>query len=236
VKLRIALIAVVVVSLFACSKQQPPPPAAKPAPPVAESTEPTDAAPLLSAGLVDGQDYLSIPEGAQFDTPANQVEVLEFFNYACPACNAFEPLMNAWKRNLPGDVHVVYAPLDFRPDFVPYARAYYVALALGVAEQSHDAVYAAIHDKHTLPGEGTPADADVLAKFYAQFGAKPEEFKTLMESPEVIAKVAAARKFAMQAGIHGTPSLVIGGKYIVKGDSWESVLKNASQLIVKARG
>jgi len=233
------LLAVLAAALVSCSKSAPPPPAsppvaAAPTPNAAQQEEATaDAAPLMSASLVEGRDYQRIDNGAPFDTPAGQVEVAEFFNYACPACNSFEPKLQEWKRSLPGYVHVVYLALDFRPDFVPYARAFFAAQALGISEQSHEAVYQAIHQTHTLPGEGTPVDAGTLAKFYAQFLVKPEQFEHAMASDAVTAKVNAARAFAQKSQVHGTPSLVIDGKYLVKGRSWDEVLQNATQLIAR---
>jgi thiol:disulfide interchange protein DsbA len=235
-----------VLAVAACSKgappttDAPPPTAAAPAAAPAQQKPPApaeagDAAPLMSAGLVAGTDYDLIDNGAPFDTPPGKVEVVEFFNYACPACNAFEPLFEKWKQSLPADAHLVYLPLDFRPDFVPYARAYFAAQALGIAEKSHEAVYRAIHETHQLPGEGTPASADTLAQFYAQFGVDPGKFKKLMESPEIAARVTAGRDFAKRCKVHGTPSIVIGGKYLVKGQTVEGALQNATQLIGMAR-
>ncbi|HZP11306.1 MAG TPA: thiol:disulfide interchange protein DsbA/DsbL [Nevskiaceae bacterium] len=232
------LTAVLAAALVACSKPAPPPPAATAPPPAAppSAVESSDAAPLMSASLVQGRDYEVVADGIPFDTPTTeQVEVAEFFNYACPACNSFEPKLEQWRRSLPSYVHVVYLPLDFRPDFVPYARAYFAAEALGVAATSHEAVYAAIHQTHKLPGEGTPVDADTLAKFYAQFGVDPEKFKQAMASDMVAAKIAAARVYAAHSGVHSTPTLLIEGKYLVKGQSFEDYLQNATQLIAKAR-
>src|SRR3546814_9031641 len=89
------------------------------------------------------------------------IEVAEVFNYVCPACAGFDPVLQEWKKKQPAYVHVVYVPADFRPDFKAYARAYYAAAALGLVEKTHEAVYAAIHEQHTQPGEGmTPARSE----------------------------------------------------------------------------
>ena len=36
--------------------------------------------------------------------PAGKIEVIEFFWYGCPHCNAFEPALEAWAKKLPADV------------------------------------------------------------------------------------------------------------------------------------
>lgn len=248
------LVALALLALAACSKPPEPPAAEAPAQaaaPAAESatqTSPapaeakpadgsgTEAAPLLTAGLVAGRDYILIGDGSPFDTPPGKVELVEFFNYACPACNAFNPQFSEWKKKLGADVHVVYAPLDFRPDFVQYARAYYAAETLGVADQAHDAVYDAIHQLRTLPGEGQPPDQARIAEFYAKFyGVKQDEFLQLMDGFAVNAKIGRARAFAQKSQVRSTPSLVVNGRYLVKGESWEDMLRISDQLIQKER-
>ena len=46
------------------------------------------------------------------------------------------------------------------------------------------------------------------------------------------AKAANAREFQMRSKIEGTPSLVIAGKYVVVGNSYESLLENAKRILV----
>ena len=260
------LAALALLALAACSKSPEPPAAApaaeaatektaaeKPAEAAAESSPESapasaqaaakpaggsgdEAAPLLTAGLVAGRDYILISDGSPFDTAVGKVELVEFFNYACPACNAFNPQFSEWKKKLGADVHVVYAPLDFRPDFVQYARAYYAAEALGVADKAHEAVYDAIHQLHTLPGEGQPPDQATIAEFYSKFyGVRQDEFLQLMDGFAVNAKIGRARAFAMKSQVRSTPSLVINGRYLVKGESWDDMLKISDQLIQKER-
>ncbi|WP_028079754.1 thiol:disulfide interchange protein DsbA/DsbL [Solimonas soli] len=194
-------------------------------------------APALAAppGLKSGTDYVPIDKGEALDPQPGKVEVVEFFNYACPACNSFNPTFQAWKKKLAADVHVVYAPLDFRPDFVQYARAFYAAEQFGLVEKTHDAVYAGVHEKHTLPGEGYKPDEAKIAAFYAGYGANPTEFQAAMDSFTVNAKIAKARQYAQQCRVMSTPSLVINGRYLVKGKDWDEILKNADTLIAYER-
>jgi thiol:disulfide interchange protein DsbA len=218
--------------------------ASEPAPPVetaaaasapAPTTAPATAkkAPAPTDSLMAGDDYVSISGGEPFDTGAGKVEVAEVFNYVCPACAGFDPVFQEWKKKLPSYVHVVYVPADFRPDFKAYARAYYAAAALGLVEKTHEAVYKAIHEDHTLPGEGMTLDPAKIAAFYAQYGADPAEFQDLMNSFTIDAQVNKAHQFMMQSQIRSTPSLVIDGKYLVKGKTREDMLKNADALIAR---
>ena len=52
---------------------------------------------------VAGKDYVVI--NPPVATPANgKIEVVEFFWYGCPHCNAFEPMLEAWAKKLSADV------------------------------------------------------------------------------------------------------------------------------------
>lgn len=204
--------------------------APSPAPSSNKSAPDGKAAPK---NVVAGVDYSPITGGEPFDTPAGKVEVAEIFNYVCPACAGFDPVFQEWKEKQPAYVHVVYVPADFRPDFKAYARAYYAAAALGLVEKTHEAVYKAIHEDHTLPGEGMTLEPAKIAAFYAKYGADPVEFQDLMTSFSVDAQVNKAHQFMMQSQIRSTPSLVIGGKYLVKGKTREDMLQNADALIAR---
>src|SRR3546814_14649188 len=104
-----------------------------------------------------------------------------------------------------------------------------------LVEKTHEAVYAAIHEQHTLPGEGMTLDPDKIAAFYAKYGADPAEFKDLMTSFSIDAQVNKAHQFMMKSQIRSTPSLVVGGQYLVKGKTREDMLNNADALIAPER-
>ena len=130
---------------------------------------------------------------------------------------------------------LVYVALDFRPDFVQYARAYFAAEALGLVEKTHEQVYDGVHVTHTLPGEGTPPDEARIAAFYSRFGVSAAEFQQTMSGFAVNTKIAKARKYAAQSQVQSTPTLLVNGKYLVKGQNREDMLRITDQLIAEAR-
>ncbi len=186
---------------------------------------------------VAGTDYTEISNGRPLDPPANGVIVVEeYFNYICPACNAFEPLFVAWAAKLPDNVKVVHVPASFRADFVPYAKAYYVAQSMGVAEKAHAAVYQAIHRARTLPAEGQRPDEGKIAAFYAaDYGVDAQQFLAAMSSMSVNLKVKRAADHMTRIRVPSTPTLVVNGKYLVKGNSYQDMLRIAEFLIEKER-
>src|SRR4051794_19056850 len=78
----------------------------------------------------DGAEYLTLSKPLNVDAPPGKIEVIEFFWYSCPHCNAFEPKLEAWIRKLPPDVFMKRVPVGFRDDFVPQQRLYYALEAM----------------------------------------------------------------------------------------------------------
>ncbi|MGE6334685.1 thiol:disulfide interchange protein DsbA/DsbL [Stenotrophomonas sp. NPDC077659] len=201
-------------------------PAAAPAPTTTALTGPAP---------VEGSDYQLISNGQPFQPAAGKVEVVEIFGYVCPACAAFQPLVGPWKAGLPSDVNFVYVPAMFGGTWDNYARAFYAAQTLGVQEKTHEALYSAIHSQKTLKGERGADSVDDIARFYAGYGVDPKQFAATMGSFAVNAKTNSAKQFAQRSQISGTPSIIINGKYLVKGKSFPDMLRIADHLIARER-
>lgn len=184
---------------------------------------------------VAGADYVVIEGGQPFQPATGKIEVVEIFGYVCPACARFQPLVGSWKAGLPADVNFVYVPAGFGGIWDNYARAFYAAEALGVQEKTHDPLYAAIHVDHTLKGELGVDSPEDIAKFYGQHGVDAKTFLDTMGGFSVAAKVNRAKQFAQRSKILGTPSIIVGGKYLVKGKSFEDMLRIADHLIARER-
>ena len=220
-----------------------PAPAADAAAPAAAATA-TDApvatpvpaqARLVGPEPVAGTDYVVIEGGQPFQPATGKVEVAEIFGYVCPACARFQPLIAPWKAGLPSDVSFVYVPAAFGGIWDNYARAFYAAETLGVQEKTHDALYTAIHIEQTLKGERGMDTPEDIANFYAKYGVQPKTFTDTMASFSVAAKVNRGKQFAQRSKIGGTPSVIINGKYLVKGKSFEDMLRIADHLIARER-
>ena len=185
---------------------------------------------------IAGRDYIEIPNGSPLDPADGIVVVEEFFNYICPACNSFEPLFVAWAARLPPYAKLVHVPATFRADFMQYARAYYAAESLGLVDKTHRAVYEAIHTTRKLPAEGAKPDEGRIAAFYADFGVDEDEFLRTMQSFGVGVKVRRATEHMQRSKVPSTPSVVINGRYLVRGDTYSDMLRIASFLIEKEHG
>lgn len=181
--------------------------------------------------LVEGQDYVLIDGGKAFAPAAGKIEVAEIFMYTCHHCADFDPMVQAWKAKLPKDVRVNYVPLVY-DDADAFAQAFFAAQALGMVDRTHSATFNAVHEAHALPSNPT---LDELAAFYATLGVDQAKFKAAAASPAVAARLAQARAFALGSGMEGTPSVVVNGKYLVRGRNYEELLRITGQLVARER-
>ncbi|HWQ37004.1 MAG TPA: thiol:disulfide interchange protein DsbA/DsbL [Burkholderiales bacterium] len=138
-----------------------------------------------------------------------KVEVVEFFNYACPHCYDFEPLLKSWIARKPGDVEFRYVPAVFNDRMIPLAKLYYTLEELQLRAKLHDKVYEAIHDKGLRLD-----DPAILFKWIADHGVEAKKFQSVYESFSVANQVQRAAQLTRSLKVPGTPYLVVNGKYL----------------------
>lgn len=202
------------------------------------ATDPAPAPAPMTADtspLVAGRDYEEIAGGQPFAPLNGKIEVVEVFNYVCPACAAFQPLVNSWKARLPADVRFTYVPAAFGPRWDPYVRAYYAAESMGIAERSHDAMFNALHIERSLKGERGEDSTAEIAAFYGRHGVDAGQFASTMASFAVDSKFNRAKQFIVRSQANSTPTMIVNGKYRIKGSSFENMLENTSTMIARER-
>ena len=228
---RLALLLLVLLPLAACKKDAPAAvdatqPGSAATAPAAQQASVQDAATSAAAEAamraaeeaaakapppVAGVDYVEIPNGQPFDTTDGRIEIAEFFGYVCP----------------------------FGAMWDNYAKAYYTAEAMGLVEQTHDAMFRAIHIDKTLKGERGMDTPEEIAAFYAAYGADPKQFVSSMQSFAVAAKINRAKQYIVGAFANGdsagTPTFIVNGKYRVKGKSTDDMFRVLNQLVVAER-
>lgn len=179
-----------------------------------------------------GHDYVQIADGKPWAGRPGRIEVAEVFGYSCPHCAHFEPLLKAWKARQQGDVDFVPVPAAFGGVWDTWARAWFAASDLGLLARTHDAVFAAIHENGQLPRNPS---AQELATFYAGYGVDADRFRAAMADPSVDARMRQAREFAVAAGVEGTPTLIVDGRYRVTAPTLEDSLRVADWLVERER-
>jgi len=190
-----------------------------------------------------GKQYFLV-EPPQPTTTSDKVEVLEVFSYACPACNAFQTVANKIKSDLPKNAEMAYLPAAFRTDedWPVFQRAFFAAQSLGLVEKTHDAMFDAVWKEGSLRisdpvthklVQPLPTIEDV-AKFYAKYGVKAEDFVATANSFAVNAKIKRADAQVKAYGVDSTPTIIVNGKYRLNAQSaggWDKVPALVTYLV-----
>lgn len=152
-------------------------------------------------------DYLTLQEARATDA-AGKVEVIEFFSYACPHCNAFEPSLAEWVKKQGGKVAFKRVPLAFHAQWLPLQKMYYALEALGKADELHAKVFQAVHTDR-MRYESDNAVADIAVKL----GLDRKQFLDAYNSFAVLTKLRRSAHLQEDYGITGVPTLAVGGRY-----------------------
>lgn len=181
---------------------------------------------------VEGRDFVRLNPPAP--VPAGgKIDVIEFFSFGCPHCYSFEPLLEPWIKRLPADVAFRRVPAAFNAPFEGYAKLFYALEAVGLAEQLHKRVFAAIH----VQRQRLDKEAD-LAAFVSSAGGDGAKFVEAYKSFGVATKVRQGKQLSEAYKIDGVPTLGIHGRWFTSGSlagGHERALQVADQLIQRAR-
>ena len=141
--------------------------------------------------------------------------VVEAFSYMCTHCATFEPYISNWVSRLPSNVSFKRIPVIFgRGSWELYARAYVTAEVMGIADEAHQALMDRIWKDKKIA-----RSIEELAEFYAAYGVSPESFVATSKSFAVDAKMRKDQRVVQDAGVRGTPSMVVNDTYLVAGSA-----------------
>jgi thiol:disulfide interchange protein DsbA len=182
---------------------------------------------------VEGQQYVKLSEPVPVDAAPGKVDVVEFFSYACPHCNAFESTLEAWAKALPPTVYFHRIPVPFLFNYENFQRIYYTLEAMGQVDAMQRKVFHAVHVDHQRLDA-----ADEIKAFMAKNGVDATKFMSLFNSFAIQTKVRQAKQLADAYKIDGVPTLGIQGRFdtspaLAGGE--EQALRVADYLIQRVR-
>jgi thiol:disulfide interchange protein DsbA len=159
------------------------------------------------AAPVDGTDY------DKLKTPLNlprtgKVEVIEFFWYGCPHCNAFEPTIEPWIAKLPADVHFRRVHVQFNALQEIHQRIFYTWDTLGLVDRMHAKTFARFHVEH----KPINSESDMLA-FAQENGLDVAKVKSTWDGFGMTTKIAQAQQLTDDYRVDGVPMIGIHGRY-----------------------
>lgn len=188
------------------------------------------------AAPVEGQHFVRLSTPASVNLPADKkIEMIEFFWYGCPACNAFEPTLDAWLARLPPDVAFRRVHVGFTPMHQVHQKLFYTLEETGQLEALHKRVFAAIHKQ----SRRLINDSDIAA-FFKEAGADGDKLMTAFKGFSVNNKANRARQLTEAYKIDGVPSLGLQGRFYTSASlpgvgNHERMLQVAEGLIQRIR-
>lgn len=166
-------------------------------------------APAVQAqgGPVEGRQYVRL--GQALPTTAGKIDVVEFFFYTCPHCNAFDPGLEAWVHQLPADVSFRRVPVGVTLVHKLHQRMYYALDAIGALTPP---VHAGIFNAFHRAGIEANDEAAVVA-LVGKLGVDTVKFKAAFNAFGVQAKIGQGLALAQAAGVDTVPALVVAGRW-----------------------
>ena len=171
------------------------------------------AAARAQGAPVEGTHYVRLARPLPAHAEPGKIEVIEFFWYGCPHCNAFEPTLEAWLRQQPDDVAFQRVPVNFRDGaFIAHQRIFYALEALGQLPAMHRKVFAAIHgDRQRLDQSGE------IAAFMAAHNVDAARFLEAFNSFGTQARIRQANVLVVGYRIDGVPAIGVQGRFYTSG-------------------
>ena len=191
---------------------------------------------LYTTGATQGEfvagEHYEVIETAERRRPGANVEVVEFFSYACVHCKNFDPLIHEWLQSKPENVEFTRVPVTFSPQWVMLAQTYYTLEALDILDQNHDRIFRRIHNTRRMF-----AGPEDVAEFIDGNGATAEEFMAAWNGPEVRRMLREGEAAQREVVVRAVPTLTVNGAYLVSMDVGRKVaLEVVDHLIALEQG
>jgi thiol:disulfide interchange protein DsbA len=186
---------------------------------IAASTSAAAAATMSGPTLwQEGVNYTRLVPAQPTQVAAGQVEVLEFFWYACPHCYALDPLIESWKKTKPSYISFSRVHVMWNEGHRSLARLFYTLESMGKLDQMHAEVFKEIHaNGHPLlaPDENNTAETErIQTAFVKKFGISADDFGKAYHSFAVETALQKADELEQRYRILAVPTFVVNGKYV----------------------
>jgi thiol:disulfide interchange protein DsbA len=180
----------------------------------------------------EGVDY-RLAKPAQPTDTGGRIEVLEFFQYSCPACYSFTPDLEAWRKRQGAAIEYRRLPINWDNSTVNHTRTYYTLEVMGLADKLHEPFFTAIHRNRRRMLE-----PNEIADFMAANGVDRGQWSSNFNSFAVNTRVARAGQVWRAFKVDSTPTVGIDGKFVTSPSmvgTREGVLATMDFLVARAQ-
>jgi thiol:disulfide interchange protein DsbA len=185
---------------------------------VAAATSTAYAATPAGTQWQEGVNYTRVVPAQPTNVPAGQVEVLEFFWYACPHCFALEASVGAWLKAKPSYITFTRVPVLWNEGHRSLARLFYTLDSMGKINDVHSQIFSEIQvNGNPLigpdPNNAASAERTQLA-FIKKLGISETDFEKEYHGFNVETAMQRADQLAQRYRVTAVPTFVVNGKYV----------------------
>jgi len=164
---------------------------------------------FAAADFKEGVDYKKV-ENAK-PGKGDSVEIIEFFNYACPHCKNLDPFIEEWRKSdKPESVSFKQVPVFWNSLYENTAKAYHTAEYLKISEKMHPIIFEAIHEKNV-----NFEDEAAIKNLFVENGVDGKEFDKKYNSFYVKQNLALGSKQFQNYKLKSVPVFVVDGQWEV---------------------
>ncbi len=160
-----------------------------------------------------GVNYDPIVPAQPKEAPANKVEVMEVFWYACPHCYELESYLSAWRKTKAPYIEFVRVPVMWGPVHRAHAQLYYTLKELGRNDLDQK-VFDTLHSgANPLVGNTPDETFQRQLEWATANGISADAFKKAYNSFAVNSDLQHAQDITERYHVEGVPFIAIDGKY-----------------------
>lgn len=157
----------------------------------------------------NGVEYRVLASAQPVDS-GKKVEVLEFFDYACPHCNAFDPDLTAWVKKQGDNIVFKRMHISRQGTDLPQQKMYFTLIAMGLM---NDAMHSKIFQEMHVNRNRMNRD-EMVFDFIAKQGIDRQKFIDTYRGFGVGGSVRRASSMMDAYTVDSWPLIAIDGKYI----------------------
>ena len=157
----------------------------------------------------NGADYVTLATPQPTQVVGKKVEVIEFFMYHCPACNALEPHLQAWVKKQGDNILFKRVHLPYTGPNDPEAHLHLTLEAMGKSEEFSPKVFRAVHIERIRLSKD-----DAIIEWVGKNGIDKAKFLEYWNSFGVLTKLKRAPTVLSNYRVDGVPSIVVDGRYM----------------------
>lgn len=163
---------------------------------------------------------------------AGRIEVIEFFRYGCPFCNAMEAFLQPWKARLAADVAFRKVPVSFYS--TTHQQLYLTLVHLGEETRLTPVVFDTIHHQ----GQSLEMLMEI-SEWAGRQGIDVARFEAAWHAPQVLAGLAQSNAEVADWGVKYVPQFAVNGRHLTSptmvGGSNQRALEVVDWLIDRER-